>query len=135
MPEFTAGNWLTLGLGILAWLGSVGFYVYKAGALSQSIDDRFMRQGERIGEAEETVAKNGAKIEEFGRKTQQLEFHVTELAKDYGATQSSISKVAETLAQQAERSRKDEREIIDRLARIEEQMRFLVQGQPQNRGE
>jgi septal ring factor EnvC (AmiA/AmiB activator) len=131
--ELTVGHWITIALGVLTWAVTLGAYVYRSGKQAQSVDDRFRSQGERIGDAETTVAKNGAKIEEFGRKTQQLEFHVAELAKDFGETKSSISRVADTLSAQAERSRQDEKEIIDRLARIEEQMRFLVTNHASNR--
>lgn len=126
MPELTAGNWITIAFGALTWLGTLGTYIYRSGKQAQSNDDRFKSQGHRIGEAEEKVTINVVKIEEFARKTQQLEFHVAELAKDFGNTQGGIDRLVESIALQSERSRVEEREIIDRLARIEEQMRFLV---------
>lgn len=90
-------------------------------------DRHFKEQGERIGGVSASLATNIARIEATDRVVERLHLTQTSLSEAYGRQDARVDRLMEVV-EKGNRERLDEdRQIGERLARMETQLGLLLQ--------
>lgn len=131
MPPFlpdTLSGWLSIAVQFtLAITGAVAFTLrwirdpLKAQAERDRADSErhFKDQGERIGGLATSVSTNNARIEATDRVVERLHLTQTSLSEAFGRHDARMDRVMETLEKHERERLAEDRNIGERLARIE----------------
>jgi peptidoglycan hydrolase CwlO-like protein len=125
LPEIN--EWVVFIGGSMAFVAAILGFGYRIGLMNQSMNDKFQDQGKRIGDAEHCQAKLESSVSDLSRQHQKHEFQVLEFMKVIGSTEGKLERIKETLNKREEVKNREEREIADRLARIEERLNIFIQ--------
>lgn len=131
----TINQWMVVVGGIVSILSSVVYFIFRTGRMSGKMEEGFKKHGERIGHVELSVKGNETAIDELRRIDQQHEFKMLELSKAQGVMEGSINRLVTSWERTNELRSKDDREIVDRLARIEERLDVFIKLHTEKRGE
>lgn len=85
----------------------------------QHVDEKFKEQGERIGLLAQSLATNAAKIETTDRVVERLHLTQTALAEQFGRQDARMDRVLENQEKHERERLAEDRNIGERLARIE----------------
>lgn len=129
----TAGQWATFIGSAVGFLATIGGLVYRIGRLQEqteqsivAVRESFKEQGQRIGEVELENKAHATSIEGLRKVDQEHEFKILDLNKETGEIKGRQDRIIDGLSRAAEAKGREEREIVDRLARIEERLELFV---------
>lgn len=141
MPTFlpdTLNGWLSLLVQLFATVAAIVAFnvrLIRQPLKEQADKDRadverhLKEQGERIGGVTSAISTNSARIEATDRVVERLHLTQTSLAEQSGRMDARVDRLMDAM-EKGQRERLDEdRRIGERLASIETQLGFLIQGQ------
>jgi hypothetical protein len=124
LPEDLNG-WVALIVGFCAMVGTWLLWAWRASAYKTGIDGKFKAQGERIGAVEASNSVLSAKVSDIWKKSQTIEYNILSLTEGHGEQKARFEALIQRLDTQADRKLEQDREVIDRLARIETQLQIF----------
>jgi coproporphyrinogen III oxidase-like Fe-S oxidoreductase len=119
-------GWFGLLSAVISSAGVIGLGIWRLSKFQNEQANRFKSQGERIGAVEQRSTSAVSAVEELRRIDQQHEFKIMSLTEGHGELRTRFEQIVTKLEVQDERKREAEREVTDRLARIEEQLKIFV---------
>lgn len=90
-------------------------------------DEQFRNQGERIGRVENGCTTNAAKVDSTDRQVERLHLQFTSMAEQQGRWDERFTRLMDKMEEAGSERIREDREISDRLARIETKMEIFDQ--------
>lgn len=148
----TLNGWLTLASQVAIVVGAVIGYCAafirrplreEAERDRERVLQKFAEHGTRLGDVESGVRENRARLETMDKITERLHLQMTAMAEQFGRHDSRMERLMTVMEEQERERLNEDRQIGERLARIETRMdlfqelrdalRYLSQGR--QRGE
>lgn len=122
LENIDLSTWISLGSVLVAVIG----FLWRTARLSGQMEEKFRVQGERLGKVEQSCSAHEQGIEELRRIDQRHEFKMLQLTEAQGQIQGRLEQLISVIERQNESKNRQEVEIAERLARIEERLDLIV---------
>lgn len=113
LPE-TLNQWIGFVIGLVTIIGGFGGVLLRIGALVERFENKFKEQGARIGAMEGESTTTTTTVGMLQSSVQENNFKIIANAVEVGRLEERLKQRSET-----------EIDVIDRLARIETQLKYL----------